>query len=169
MHQPIKTIAKNPNMRKKKKKTPKTHCPQPPPPPTTITHHSKKPKKRKKWSCAEISPELIREVEARMNRNYLPPALKMHTGTNGTAAHSPPTVSLSGPSTMSALARRAINGRACKLPTVQEVGKLSSSEHHSHKIEKYTTNKQKKKQKTRSNILQLPDHKGCHTQPSNKS
>lgn len=90
-----------------------------------------------------------------MNRNYLPPALKMHTGTNGTAAHSPPTVSLSGPSTMSALARRAINGRACKLPTVQEVGKLSSSEHHSHKIEKYTTNKQKKKTKNEEQYIAI--------------
>lgn len=72
----------------------------------------------------EISPELIREVEARMNRNYLPPALKMHTNTNGSLSHTPATVSLSAPSTMSALARRAINGRACKLPTVQEVGKF---------------------------------------------
>lgn len=50
-----------------------------------------------------ISPELIREVESRMNRNYLPPALKMqqhqsHThpqgAPNSTLSQSPPTTSL---------------------------------------------------------------------------
>uniref|UniRef100_A0A0A1X8U8 non-specific serine/threonine protein kinase n=1 Tax=Zeugodacus cucurbitae TaxID=28588 RepID=A0A0A1X8U8_ZEUCU len=51
-----------------------------------------------------ISPELIREVESRMNRNYLPPALKMqqhqshthppHGAPNPTLSQSPPTTSL---------------------------------------------------------------------------
>lgn len=39
-----------------------------------------------------ISPELIREVETRMNRNYLPPALKMQQRNNsGGLSQSPPT------------------------------------------------------------------------------
>ncbi|XP_018795926.1 PREDICTED: uncharacterized protein LOC108973260 isoform X1 [Bactrocera latifrons] len=50
-----------------------------------------------------ISPELIREVESRMNRNYMPPALKMqqhqphthsHGAPNPTLSQSPPTTSL---------------------------------------------------------------------------
>ncbi|XP_069964878.1 uncharacterized protein Sik3 isoform X2 [Bactrocera oleae] len=50
-----------------------------------------------------ISPELIREVESRMNRNYLPPALKMqqhqshthpHGAPNPSLSQSPPTTSL---------------------------------------------------------------------------
>ncbi|XP_061401261.1 uncharacterized protein LOC133337013 [Musca vetustissima] len=37
-----------------------------------------------------ISPELIREVESRMNRNYLPPALKMQSNYSGGFSLSPP-------------------------------------------------------------------------------
>lgn len=66
-----------------------------------------------------ISPELIREVEARMNRNYLPPSLK-HA--NQGAVGSPPT---SNSYILSSQQRRF--GRACKLPTVQEnMGKFIS-------------------------------------------
>lgn len=60
-----------------------------------------------------ISPELIREVEARMNRNYLPPSLK-HA--NPSAVGSPPT----GNSYILSSKQRHL-GRTCKLPTVQEV------------------------------------------------
>lgn len=76
-----------------------------------------------------ISDELIREVETRMNRNYLPPALKLHCSNNA-GQHSPPTVTPcpanTNPSTM-LTARRTFGSRACKLPTVQEVGKLVTS------------------------------------------
>lgn len=59
-----------------------------------------------------ISPDLIREVEARMNRNYLPPSLKHQ-------------VSGSPPSNSYVMPQQRRFGRACKLPTVQEVmGKL---------------------------------------------
>ncbi|XP_046809346.1 uncharacterized protein LOC111687054 isoform X1 [Lucilia cuprina] len=37
-----------------------------------------------------ISPELIREVESRMNRNYLPPALKLQSNTSVSLSQSPP-------------------------------------------------------------------------------
>ncbi|GAB0100785.1 Non-specific serine/threonine protein kinase [Sergentomyia squamirostris] len=57
-----------------------------------------------------ISPELIREVEARMNRNYLPPSLMQNS--QGQLQQN-----------TSAASRRF--GRACKLPTVQEVGRYS--------------------------------------------
>lgn len=62
-----------------------------------------------------------------MNRNYLPPALKLHSSNNA-GQHSPPTVAQcpanTNPSTM-LTARRTFGSRACKLPTVQEqVGKL---------------------------------------------
>lgn len=72
-----------------------------------------------------ISDELIREVETRMNRNYLPPALKLHCANNA-GQHSPPTVANSPTPNSSAMlaARRTFNSRACKLPTVQEVGKF---------------------------------------------
>lgn len=69
-----------------------------------------------------ISDELIREVETRMNRNYLPPALKLHISNNA-GQHSPPTVAQCPTTNTSAIARR-FGSRACKLPTVQEVGKL---------------------------------------------
>lgn len=80
-------------------------------------------------SNAVISDELIREVETRMNRNYLPPALKLHSSNNaGPHSHSPPTV---GPcpatNTSAMLTARRYGPRACKLPTVQEVGKLLST------------------------------------------
>ncbi|XP_005176429.1 uncharacterized protein LOC101900590 isoform X2 [Musca domestica] len=39
-----------------------------------------------------ISPELIREVESRMNRNYMPPALKMQCNYSGGFSLSPPSV-----------------------------------------------------------------------------
>lgn len=69
-----------------------------------------------------ISPELIREVEARMNRNYLPPSLKQ--AVNQGAVGSPPT---SNSYILSSQQRRF--GKACKLPTVQEVmGELNKSE-----------------------------------------
>lgn len=70
-----------------------------------------------------ISPELIREVEARMNRNYLPPALKLANSCVG--PNSPPSIPTPPPpfQTTSAVVRRY--GRTCKLPTVQEVGKLN--------------------------------------------
>lgn len=60
-----------------------------------------------------------------MNRNYLPPALKLHCSNNA-GQHSPPTVAPSPATNTSAMltARRAFGPRACKLPTVQEVGKL---------------------------------------------
>lgn len=71
-----------------------------------------------------ISPELIREVEARMNRNYLPPALKLANSCVG--PNSPPAISVppqfQTTACSSAVVRRY--GRTCKLPTVQEVGKL---------------------------------------------
>lgn len=72
-----------------------------------------------------ISDELIREVETRMNRNYLPPALKLHNS-NNIGQQSPPTVVTSQSTNTSAMitARRTFGSRACKLPTVQEVGKL---------------------------------------------
>lgn len=74
---------------------------------------------------AVISDELIREVETRMNRNYLPPSLKLHC-VNGAGQHSPPTVATSPTTNSSAMlaARRTFGSRACKLPTVQEVGKF---------------------------------------------
>ncbi|XP_059615059.1 uncharacterized protein LOC132260760 [Phlebotomus argentipes] len=56
-----------------------------------------------------ISPELIREVEARMNRNYLPPSLMQNS---------------QGQLQQNTSAARRF-GRACKLPTVQEVGRYS--------------------------------------------
>lgn len=60
-----------------------------------------------------------------MNRNYLPPALKFHS-TNNAGQHSPPTVANCPATNSSAMltARRALGSRACKLPTVQEVGKF---------------------------------------------
>lgn len=76
-----------------------------------------------------ISPELIREVEARMNRNYLPPALKMaHScaGPNSPPAISTPPPQLQTTACSSAVVRRYGHGRTCKLPTVQEVGKLDT-------------------------------------------
>lgn len=57
-----------------------------------------------------ISPDLILEVEARMNRNYLPPSLKNASQISG----SPPTNSY-------IMQQQRRYGRACKLPTVQEV------------------------------------------------
>lgn len=61
-----------------------------------------------------------------MNRNYLPPALKLHCP-NNIGQHSPPTVVASPATNTSAMitARRPFGSRACKLPTVQEVGKFS--------------------------------------------
>lgn len=56
-----------------------------------------------------------------MNRNYLPPAL-MHSPNVG--PHSPPTTVTSQTSSSALSAARRLGGRACKLPTVQEVGKL---------------------------------------------
>lgn len=56
-----------------------------------------------------ISPDLIREVEARMNRNYLPPSLKQSQ------------ISGSPPSNSYVMPQQRRFGRACKLPTVQEV------------------------------------------------
>lgn len=107
---------------------------------------------------AVISPELIRQVELRMNRNYLPPALKMQQSSDGSAAaaaaasglsQSPPTTTFAAPHHSSpncsnilttqlplatssvpllnqnaAANSRRVYGRACKLPTVQEVGKF---------------------------------------------
>lgn len=94
---------------------------------------------------AVISPELIREVEARMNRDYLPPSLKMqHHNSVGGGPQSPPVpmapttaavpatcqmpIAVSHQSSLSAANNNAIVmrrfGRACKLPTVQEVGEL---------------------------------------------
>ncbi|XP_037947245.1 uncharacterized protein LOC119679130 [Teleopsis dalmanni] len=93
-----------------------------------------------------ISPELIREVESRMNRNYMPPALKMQQSTNVILSQSPPSGTFgahshSGSSNIlqaqslttssvplassCAANNRRIYGRACKLPTVQEVGRYS--------------------------------------------
>lgn len=40
--------------------------------------------------CKVISPELIREVEFRMNRNYLPPALKLQNNNPISLSQSPP-------------------------------------------------------------------------------
>ncbi|CRK86177.1 CLUMA_CG000076, isoform A [Clunio marinus] len=57
-----------------------------------------------------ISPDLIREVEARMNRNYLPPSLKH-------AAQ----ISSSPPQNSYVMPQQRRFGKACKLPTVQEV------------------------------------------------
>lgn len=59
-----------------------------------------------------------------MNRNYLPPALKFNN-TNNVGQHSPPTVVTSPATNTPAMltARRTFGSRACKLPTVQEVGK----------------------------------------------
>ena len=129
-----------------------------------------------------ISPELIREVESRMKRNYLPPALKMQNQqqqnvtnlsqsppTNNFAAFSKATAVSAGsfaalssnvipnpalnassvplnallssgaqvasstmgsignvaPATANTISNnRRVYGRACKLPTVQEVGKF---------------------------------------------
>ncbi|XP_055309782.1 uncharacterized protein LOC129573368 isoform X2 [Sitodiplosis mosellana] len=74
-----------------------------------------------------ISDELIREVETRMNRNYLPPSLKLHCSNNA-GQHSPPTVGQCSPATNTSAmltARRTFGSRACKLPTVQEVGRYS--------------------------------------------
>lgn len=61
-----------------------------------------------------------------MNRNYLPPALKFHN-TNNVGQHSPPTVVTSPATSTAAMltARRTFGSRACKLPTVQEVGKFN--------------------------------------------
>lgn len=56
-----------------------------------------------------ISPDLIREVEARMNRNYLPPSLKQSQ------------ISGSPPSNSYVMPQQKRFGRTCKLPTVQEV------------------------------------------------
>lgn len=64
--------------------------------------------KTKKNMCLVISPELIREVEARMNRNYLPPSLMQNS---------------QGQLQQNTSAARRF-GRACKLPTVQEVGEF---------------------------------------------
>jgi hypothetical protein len=78
--------------------------------------------------CIVISPDLIREVEARMNRNYLPPSLnKLQQHTQNCGGQSPPSAtqlmscSPPGGAAASAVPRRL--GRTCKLPTVQEVGK----------------------------------------------
>jgi hypothetical protein len=57
-----------------------------------------------------ISPDLIREVEARMNRNYLPPSLINANQVSG-----------SPPSNSYVISQQRRYGRACKLPTVQEV------------------------------------------------
>lgn len=79
-----------------------------------------------KTRCTVISPELIREVEARMNRNYLPPSLIMQNTCSG--PQSPPTcttmvvTSIPTSPANTTVARRF--GRACKLPTVQEVGEF---------------------------------------------
>lgn len=63
-----------------------------------------------------------------MNRNYLPPSLKLSQGSG-----SPPSASNFQPPQSPVLAQSASPqqmlqmrrfGRACKLPTVQEVGKL---------------------------------------------
>lgn len=61
-----------------------------------------------------------------MNRNYLPPALKLHNP-NNIGQHSPPAVVPSQSTNNSAMltARRTFGSRACKLPTVQEVGKFN--------------------------------------------
>lgn len=69
-----------------------------------------------------ISPELIREVEARMNRNYLPPALKMQSPAGG-QSQSPPASAQA--TSASASSNRRFGSRPCKLPTVQEVGRYS--------------------------------------------
>lgn len=88
----------------------------------THTHTDTHPHKQNAHTTAVISPDLIREVESRMNRNYLPPALKMHNTNVG--PHSPPTT-VSNPSAPSAHSTaRRIGVRTCKLPTVQEVGKF---------------------------------------------
>lgn len=88
------------------------------------TFHTHKSESKSTQKKPVISPELIREVETRMNRNYLPPALKMHNTNVG--PHSPPTT-VTSPSTSSAHSTaRRIGVRTCKLPTVQEVGKFSS-------------------------------------------
>lgn len=86
-----------------------------------------------------ISPDLIREVEARMNRNYLPPSLMSATanipqsnvGGQSIAHNSPPPASprqiVQTPSTSNNIiiqgTRSSRYGRTCKLPTVQEIGK----------------------------------------------
>lgn len=57
-----------------------------------------------------ISPDLIREVEARMNRNYLPPSIFNANQVSG-----------SPPSNSYVIPQQRRFGRACKLPTVQEV------------------------------------------------
>lgn len=59
-----------------------------------------------------------------MNRNYLPPALKLHNP-NNIGQHSPPAVNPATNNSAMLTARRTFGSRACKLPTVQEVGKLS--------------------------------------------
>ncbi|XP_064544254.1 uncharacterized protein Sik3 isoform X2 [Drosophila montana] len=91
-----------------------------------------------------ICPELIREVESRMNRDYLPPTLKSLSQSPpnaptfglpmGVAAtpHSLP-LSIAGGSnsvplvapTTAANNRRAYRAAHCKLPTVQEGGRYS--------------------------------------------
>lgn len=59
-----------------------------------------------------------------MNRNYLPPALKMHSTNVG--PNSPPTVASSSSSSAHSGARRMGVRTYSKLPTVSEVGKLLS-------------------------------------------
>lgn len=55
----------------------------------------------------------------------MPPSLKLHCSNNA-GQHSPPTVGQCSPATNTTAmltARRTFGSRACKLPTVQEVGK----------------------------------------------
>ncbi|XP_017837515.1 uncharacterized protein LOC108596364 isoform X1 [Drosophila busckii] len=85
-----------------------------------------------------ICPELIREVESRMNRDYLPPTLKSlsqsppnaPTLAGGAVPHSLPLLGVVGGSIPlvapnSANNRRAYRAAHCKLPTVQEGGRYS--------------------------------------------
>lgn len=90
---------------------------------------------------------MIREVEARMNRDYLPPSLKLQPNSVNCGPQSPPAAAAAAaaitqpavvcqmttvahqsappppiPSSNTVVMRRF--GRACKLPTVQEVGEL---------------------------------------------
>lgn len=56
-----------------------------------------------------------------MNRNYLPPALKMQSPAGG-QSQSPPASAQA--TSASASSNRRFGSRPCKLPTVQEVGKF---------------------------------------------
>lgn len=107
-----------------------------------LCHQSKQP-------LTVISPDLVREVEARMNRNYMPPSLvqmphQYMMATSNTANSSNNTDSYSPPASVNT-ASLAAAGNGCsssnasggggvvvarrfgrgynKLPTVQEVGK----------------------------------------------